>query len=242
MLARDKIVCLGMSNRHGWWCGSRTYPLTCKYCGEDIFHFSCDCGSSVLFDELGPPWPLHRCAGAKPKPTLSRLGQEDLSGSILSYIDDKRANAIAQMIDSSLDREYGAAIRKAANARRQRPKQSSWITKQDPYHGARSTERGIIMDLIWNADIFKKSNIAARSIGTAMLGKYARRKLAQITIHTGALAENELDNCSFTFFVAEELAKKLKLTKGCLIVAKLRGIAASSKYPVWVCDQLSDLF
>lgn len=226
---------------HGWWCNTRTYPMICKYCHSKIFHLSCDCGSSVLFDALGWPWPRHRCASTVPKPTLSRLGQEDLSGSILSRIDEDKAKSIAQLIESKIDREYGAAIQKAASADKQRAKQSTWIIRQDPYHDAHSTERGIIMELIRNADIFKKANIATGSIGIAMLGEFAKQKLAQITIHTGALGEDEMDNCSFTFFVAEKLVKKLKLTKGCLITVKLRGIAVSSKYPVWVCEQLFDL-
>ena len=52
-----------MGARHGWWCNSKTIPITCKYCGDGIFWFSCDCGSSKLFDELGEPWPIHNCVG-----------------------------------------------------------------------------------------------------------------------------------------------------------------------------------
>lgn len=46
---------------HGWWCGSRTYPTTCRECGASVFFFSCDCGSAVFFDDLGWPWPEHFC-------------------------------------------------------------------------------------------------------------------------------------------------------------------------------------
>jgi len=230
-----------MAAKHGWWCNSRTYPLICKYCGSKIFHLSCDCGSSVLFDELGWPWPRHQCAGHASKLTLSRLGQEDLSGSVLSYIAKDQADAIAQLIERRIDREYGVAIQKAATTDKQCANYSSWIIKQDPYHDARSTECGIIMELLLNADIFKKANLAAGSIGIAMLGKFAEENLAQITIHTGALAEDAMENCSFTFFVSEKVVKTLKLTKGSLVTAKLRGIAVSSRFPVWVCDQLFDL-
>ena len=47
---------------HGEWCGSRVFPLDCKYCGERIYLFTCNCGCRVLFNELGRPWPLHLCA------------------------------------------------------------------------------------------------------------------------------------------------------------------------------------
>jgi len=47
---------------HGPWCGSRTFPLICRYCGMSIFFFSCEeHGSRVLFEELGSPWPVHAC-------------------------------------------------------------------------------------------------------------------------------------------------------------------------------------
>lgn len=202
---------------------------------------SCDCGSSVLFDELGWPWPRHQCAETASRSTLSRLGQEDLHNSILGRIDEIAADAIARLIDRGIDREYGAAIQKAANTEKRPRKQSSWIAKQDPYHDARTAERGIVMELIREADIFKKANIDAGSLGMALLGEFARERLAQITIHTGALAENEMDNCSFTFFVAANVVRELNLTKGSLVTVELRGIVASSRFPVWVCDQLIKL-
>ena len=42
-------------------CNAKTYPITCKYCNESVYYFSCDCGSGVFFEELGPPWPRHDC-------------------------------------------------------------------------------------------------------------------------------------------------------------------------------------
>lgn len=42
-------------------CNAKTYPITCKYCGESVYYFSCDCGSGVFFEELGAPWPRHNC-------------------------------------------------------------------------------------------------------------------------------------------------------------------------------------
>jgi len=46
---------------HGWWCGARTRPIRCPSCRAEVFWFSCDCRSSVLFDDLGSPWPVHDC-------------------------------------------------------------------------------------------------------------------------------------------------------------------------------------
>lgn len=46
---------------HGRRCNSQTFPTNCRDCGDPIFVFTCNCGSAVLFDELGQPWPKHRC-------------------------------------------------------------------------------------------------------------------------------------------------------------------------------------
>jgi len=46
---------------HGPRCNGRTMRFNCKYCGMPIYWFSCDCGSSVLFEKLGDDWPKHEC-------------------------------------------------------------------------------------------------------------------------------------------------------------------------------------
>ena len=46
---------------HGSWCNTNTSPTRCKYCQENVFYFTCDCGSKVFFEELGHPWNEHNC-------------------------------------------------------------------------------------------------------------------------------------------------------------------------------------
>jgi len=41
---------------------SFTIPnASCPVCGATVFYYSNSYGSSVFFDELGPPWPKHLC-------------------------------------------------------------------------------------------------------------------------------------------------------------------------------------
>jgi hypothetical protein len=40
-------------------------PSRCQGCGEGVFYWACTCGSSVLFDKLGEPWPKHQCTSVK---------------------------------------------------------------------------------------------------------------------------------------------------------------------------------
>ena len=231
-----------MRPTHGWWCNTRTFPTICKYCRGDVFYFSCDCGSKLFFDSLGYPWPIHRCAAYEPSPTLSRLGQEDLSGSILSYLSDNDAEQLSQFIDQHIERDYVARIQTAQAREKRGSKKTSWIVRQDPYHNCKTAERGIITELMPDADILKKAGVKAGSVGARALGQFVEKKLAQITIHTGALAEDESENCSFTFFAETSIVRRLKLVKGRVVIAQLRGIATLIKHPVWVCEQLTDLY
>lgn len=44
---------------------SFTVPnVKCKTCGQPVYYYEHPSGSRVLFDELGPPWPLHPCFAA----------------------------------------------------------------------------------------------------------------------------------------------------------------------------------
>lgn len=47
-------------------CASRpestTVPGRCTACGDEVFVHTDGAGKQVLFDEVGPPWPIHPCA------------------------------------------------------------------------------------------------------------------------------------------------------------------------------------
>ncbi len=51
---------------HGINCRTKTFPLNCQFCSSRIFFFQCECGSRVLFDMLGDPWPMHDCRNSSP--------------------------------------------------------------------------------------------------------------------------------------------------------------------------------
>jgi hypothetical protein len=62
---------------------SFTIPnASCPVCGESVFYYCNNYGSSVFFDELGPPWPKHPCTDNStkilPKPFRSLPRSEHL--------------------------------------------------------------------------------------------------------------------------------------------------------------------
>ncbi len=50
--------------------------MECRYCGMRIFWFHCPCGCSVLWEELGPPWPKHECRYEKRRLSDRRTDHE----------------------------------------------------------------------------------------------------------------------------------------------------------------------
>lgn len=57
-----------------------TPNASCPVCGESVFYYCNSYGSSVFFDELGPPWPKHPCTDnstkSLPKPCRSHPSSE----------------------------------------------------------------------------------------------------------------------------------------------------------------------
>ena len=120
---------------------------------------------------------------------------------------------------------------------------SKWHQRINPTeNNDLATERGVITELIWNVDILKRISKDVGTVGIAMLGTFAEDKLAQITVHTTALAEDEAVRGSYTFYVKESVVKEAGIVKGCFVIANLRGIVLSKKHPIWVCEQLTDLY
>lgn len=213
---------------HGWWCNSRTYPTRCKYCGERVFFFSCSCGSKVFFQELGWPWPEHRCI----QYLTAQYGREFI----------ERGMAIMMMtpgvdIGRKVDRNYTDKVKQQLAVSRE-PE----VVRCDPYDGCQDTEaEGIVRELIPRVDVFKRFDISENSvIGAALFGPLAKDEYAQVTVHTGALAGE--DNWSFTFFVSRKLLDQKRIVKGDFVTCKLRAFTVHGRGTVWVCDDLRGVF
>lgn len=63
---------------HGPSCRTAfCYPSRCKDCWAEIFYWACTCGSTLLLDRLGDPWPVHKCAETRPLLPLRPVSSED---------------------------------------------------------------------------------------------------------------------------------------------------------------------
>ena len=82
---------------HDFSCRSWTFPVDCWTCNQPIFIFQCTCGSTVLFDSLGVPWPRHHCGGISSSPqgsaAIQRLVRKGgpIDKKVLGYtVDNKK--------------------------------------------------------------------------------------------------------------------------------------------------------
>lgn len=209
---------------HGDRCQTRTYPTTCRICRAGVFYFSCDCGSKVFFDALGDPWPQHSC---RDHITYER---------VIEYVGGKEALARgleASMTTLRIERTYARRVRRAAHG--PKPLQRR-INRQIPYKGLKADETGIVREFIPAVDLYRRFDVPATAMGAALLGELGKGQFDQITMHAGALGDE--DDSSFTFFMETSMRASAGIEKGNLVRCSLRGVAIPDQEPVWRCDAI----
>lgn len=213
---------------HGARCNSRIWSTLCRYCGQRVFYFTCDCGCKVFFDELGAPWPKHQCRGYL-NSLIETYGREVI----------ERGMAV-MMMTPGIESSYASKVQKAYEQEVRQPAPKKNIIRRDPVHGAREDVVGIVRELIDEVNVFKRLGTSDNPISRAMLRSLATAQCVQITIHTGALAST--DNYSFTFLVDKRLLMQQSIVKGALIRCQLRSLVVPGWNPIWMCDQVRSLF
>ena len=205
---------------HGAHCNSRTFPMRCKYCGEQVFFFTCDHGSKVFFDSLGAPWHVHQCA----QYIIAKYGKEVF----------ERGMAQMMMLPG-IDRPYRERVEQADVKRKKEPTPIPFL-KMEPARGMKTEEYGLISEIVKEVDLFKKLKLGATAMAHGALGVFRDKDYVQITIHTAALGEDE--NPTFTFLLAKRLLKRADLIKSDFVRCQLVGVQILDRAPLWLCEQI----
>jgi hypothetical protein len=211
---------------HGWWCNSRAYPLRCRYCHEHVFYFTCDHGCRVLFDELGPPWPVHNCQ----EYWRATLGNEAYA----------RGMAIMMMKPGV---EIGRKI-DPAYAEKVKAKTKPYLEPMpcEPYRAEDEIEaEGIVRDVAQRVNVFKQLDIPPDSaFGASLLSPLTGQEWGKITIHEGIRGDGE--SWSYTFLIGRKLLQKVSVIAGDLIRTRLRAFAIPGYRAIWICEELRAAF
>lgn len=213
---------------HGWWCNARTYPTTCRYCGQAVFYFSCDCGCKVFFDYLGDPWPKHLCIqyieATYGRAMAQRLLEiQDLSPGRLDdviHIDPAYAQAILSRQAESLSRI---------------PR----LVRQDPSEGTRVKDIGYLREIGSPTDFYDVFDLPRSVFSRALLGNRADREYVQITVHTGDLSRADGD--SYTGFVESSLLANSRIKRGELVRFSLISWGVPGRDPIWLCNGIEKI-
>lgn len=176
---------------HGMMCGSRTWPTKCPTCREEVFFFSCTCGSKVFFDELGAPWPVHSCFAQKQKSLVDSVASEAIS--MVESTIDPTSRRWRERIDESF-----------AQTIRQRRERSTLdpIVHMAPKRGPARQLVGVLREWQQAANPFKEFRLPDTAMSRAMLGPLGNGPVAKLTIHVPS-ADPEVE--SYTLWLPRSL-------------------------------------
>ena len=209
---------------HGWSCRTRTFRTDCRDCRDPVFFMSCNCGSAVLFDELGPPWPKHLCDTIqKMEVKIEELGKETVEWALAQRMMTRRFDVAS--IEPSYAKHLVLAVRKP------QPE----LQRMDCYPGLLERIQGVVRELIRSVDLCQKFGVEPGSIAAQLLGKRFPKNAAQLTVHSGALGDQE-DPESYTFIADRQLVREIIV--GDLVSVSLFGVEVPGQSAFWVAQEI----
>jgi len=213
--------------KHGAWCNSKTIPMTCKYCGQEIFYFSCNHGCKVFFDERGGDWPIHDCNGFNIKRKINtnvskEILTENVSWTFISA--DEIEEDYKEKITKNKPLLYNSNV-------------PILFVEAKKDNIVKIT--GKIKEIINNVDLFKKFNINRDSIiGSNLLKEFGKENYQQITIHVINIDDNSKD--SYTTLIRCNFIRDKKIRINDNVTIKLRGEKILD-VNIWNCIDIGKL-
>jgi hypothetical protein len=209
---------------HGAWCRVRVWPTQCPSCGTRVFFLTCDHGSKVFFDELGPPWPVHDCDTSwtsNLKRTIDKTGR--------ITVELRPGITVTRLPDSfELDASVIANARTSATKRVPDP-----IVVVEPADSALRTVVGILREIARSSDPLDTYRLDDTTIGRALLGPIGTGAVGRITVHAPSMSDGQLD--SFTAWVPAELLEDQRITRGLTVSIAVEGVAIPGRDWAWYC-------
>lgn len=210
---------------HGSWCGSRVWSTKCHTCGAEVWFFSCRCGSKVLFDHIGSPWPLHDCDASWGRSLTRRT---DSRGNLLVNLGEGMTAMSPSDVDIDIDVQQAAQT--AA------PSWQPPIVPMDPPPGAHDTIVGTLRELSPTLDPYRAMRIRRTSLSTAAPGPIGKQTVGKITVHAPSPEEEDLIE-SFTSWAPSVLLDGLR--RGTTVSVDLEAVHVLGADCVWFCRSLT---
>lgn len=212
-------------------CKTSIYSTKCPDCNEDVYFFSCSCGSKVFFDLNFPPWNPHERRCWK---YLIRILIEIYhfpESYIPTYIENF---AIQKQLDIPEDvKEYLNKVRINPDIKLETNK---IIVKEIvPYEGFIHLV-GEIKSINQNINFFKKLKIENNEMGRLLLNKFVENSYHEIHIRTKNDVSNHFSDYHCYIKVSDFLKHKFKAGELVNIVLVCENILGISN--IWLISEI----
>ena len=212
--------------KHGPWCNTRVWPTKCYTCREQVFFFTCNHGSEVFFDELGPPWPIHDCDISWTR-KLKRT--TDQTGKITVELGE--GITISRVPNSfQIDKKIIHQVRRSKE-----PEKPAPFIAIEPEKETTCSVIGILREIILDACPFKKYGLPDTPIGRAMLNQIAKQKMGRITVHVPP--STGIESKSFSLWIPFALIQDRRITRGRIVSLTLETVKIHKHGYVWFSDE-----
>lgn len=220
---------------HGVSCKTITFPLKCKYCQQQIFFFSCDCGSRTLFDELGPPWPKHHCGAPTPNPAPYQPSSVGTPSGVNLYHTGNNSSGLLPGLLSGSD-FIDPALVKRVNESQNIARDTIPIK---PIGSVDTKITGIVRELS-RPDLARRHGLQRNSVGFIQLTKIiGDPDPIQLTVQVDELPNDPdaIDYSGYTFLSPRNLNTR-GLTRGAVISASLTPQETLNGIKFWLAPQI----
>lgn len=210
---------------HGVWCATRTWPTRCPTCRASVFFFSCDCGSRVFFDQLGPPWPTHDCDTSWTRGLKRSVGP---SGALTVQISD--GVAVTRLPDSF-------RVEDSIVSRAKRRRGDNWgdpIRSVDAARGAKRWAVGLLRELARTAKPIKALGFPDTAMGRAMLGPIGKQPVGRITVHIPPVDDGPIE--SITAWIPAELVRAPRIERHVSVSVRAESVSVGPQRHAWFCN------
>jgi hypothetical protein len=210
-------------------CVTKIWPTTCPECGEDVYFFSCTCGSKVYFDLPHPPWNPHenRCI-----PYLIRYltEEEHISGLRVRQIVEEYSRTSGIPIPPDIHRRLVALENKG--------KTGIVINKVAPTNKECDIV-GKIIEVKWQVNFIKRLRYSDNAIGRGLLGKLVKDSYVEVTIREDPDEETRYCN-QYEFFVPLKIFEQSGLKQGARAFAVLNPHIVPGGQCIWLANTIEE--
>lgn len=197
---------------HDSSCVTKAIPINCPDCKAAVFFFKCNCGSRVIFDELGYPWQIHNCRQRVIREQLQLLvGFERMTDEEIFNKIDKNEKLSGQKISDEIYEIIENVLGK---------RKYTFNTKEVLPDDSISDVSGRIMEFNREVNLLKKFGYDTSSeIALKLLGELGKGHFGEIKLRENPNTKNE--SMEFSILVKRSYYLKNNLKIGDYILGEV---------------------